>query len=193
MMRLLVAGAAALMLSVSIAEAAGESSSSSDTSSSSTTTTTTSSPTTTTTAATPAAATDPLTARFGDLGPAYESARKLAEDGKYAEAIAALNALGKAEDPRVLNWLGYSTRKMGKAAEALVFYDKALSLAPDFVGAHEYRGEAYVMLGETDKAKAALAEIAKLCGNTTCPEHVALAKAIEGGAKSTSWWNWMFN
>lgn len=129
------------------------------------------------TASAPAAA-DPWTARWGDLGAAYQAAVEQAKAGQYAEAIAALTALGKMEDPRVLNWLGFATRKMGKPQEALAFYDKALTIAPDFTPAREYRGEAYIQLKDLDKARAELAEIEKLCGNQTCEEYTDLAEDL---------------
>lgn len=128
------------------------------------------------------AAVDPWVAKWGDLGDPYKAAKTMAEDGKYAEAIAAMNALNKPEDPRVLNWLGFSHRKMGKVEEALAFYDKALTLAPEFTPAHEYRGEAYLQKKEIDKAKGELAEIEKLCGNQTCEEYVDLKASIDKAA-----------
>ena len=127
---------------------------------------------------------DPWVAKWGDLGEAYTAAKALAEAGKYEEAIAAMTALNKPEDPRVLNWLGFSTRKMGNADAALVFYDKALTIAPEYTPAHEYRGEAYLQKKDMEKAKAELAEIAKLCGNMECEEYKDLNKDIMAAAGS---------
>lgn len=153
-----------------------------------------SSTTTETTAATPAspASTDPLAVKFGSLGADYDSAKALADGGKFAEAITALQALDKPGDPRVLNMLGYSTRKSGKPQDALVFYDKALLLAPEFTGAREYRGEAYVELKQFDKAKVELGEIEKLCGNKTCEEYADLAAAIKKADGGSGWFDWLF-
>ena len=67
-------------------------------------------------------------------------------------------------------------------AEAEAWYLKALKLNPKHLGANEYLGELYVMTGQMDKAKARLATIAKICGNTTCEEYGDLAKAIAAKA-----------
>ncbi|MEC9367730.1 MAG: tetratricopeptide repeat protein [Pseudomonadota bacterium] len=132
----------------------------------------------------PAAAKSKWDEKFGELGDGYKKAVELAEAGKYAEAIDALKALNKPEDPRVLNYLGYSTRKMGKPEDALVFYDKAIAIEPDFAPAREYRGEAYIQLGKIDKAKAELVEIERICGNKTCESYVDLAAALAAAPKS---------
>ena len=116
--------------------------------------------------------------KWGDLGPNYLAAVKLAEDARYADAIVAFNALNKGEDPRVLNWIGFSLRKMGIVDEAMPYYDKALSKAPDFTPAHEYLGEAYLQMKSVEKAKDQLAQIEKLCGNKTCEEFKDLSEAI---------------
>lgn len=116
---------------------------------------------------------------FGDLGPAYISAVRLAKADKYPETIKAMTALNKPDDPRVNNWIGYSLRKMGKVDEAMPYYDKALKAAPNFTPAHEYLGEAYVQMKDAAKAKDQLAQIAKLCGNKTCEEYVDLSEAIK--------------
>ncbi len=139
---------------------------------------------TTATEAAPATVSDLWAAKWGDLGAGYTATVALIEAGKYDAALQGLDALGKPDDPRVLNWTGFITRKMGKPAEALAFYDKAIGLAPDFTPAYEYRGEAHLMLKDLAKAKADLAMIEQLCGNTTCEEHTDLAadiKTVEGG------------
>jgi len=122
--------------------------------------------------------TDAWAAKFGDLGPAYIAAVKLAQAAKYDEAIKAFNALNKPDDPRVNNWIGFSLRKQGKVDEAMPFYDKALKAAPDFTPAHEYLGEAYIQMKDLAKAKDQLAQIEKLCGNKTCEEYKDLSEAV---------------
>ena len=116
---------------------------------------------------------------FGDLGPAYLSAVRLAKADKYPETIKAMTALNKPDDPRVNNWIGYSLRKMGKVDEAMPYYDKALKAAPNFTPAHEYLGEAYVQMKNAAKAKDQLAQIEKLCGNKTCEEYLDLSAALK--------------
>jgi tetratricopeptide (TPR) repeat protein len=57
--------------------------------------------------------------------------------------------------PQAYNGIGYSYRKLGDYAKALENYDRALSLAPKFLDAIEYRGEAYLGLNRLDDAKQA--------------------------------------
>ncbi len=133
------------------------------------------------TPATPVVATitDAWATKFGDLGPAYISAVKLANAAKYDDAIKAFNALNKPDDPRVNNWIGFSLRKQGKVDAAMPYYDKALKAAPDFTPAHEYLGEAYLQMKDMTKAKEQLAQIEKLCGNKTCEEYKDLSAAMK--------------
>jgi tetratricopeptide (TPR) repeat protein len=133
----------------------------------------------------PAAASDPWTAKWGDLGPDYAAAEALVKSEKFAEAITALEALPKQDDPRIINYLAFSHRKLGATDKAIELYTKALSIAPEFTLAREYLGEAYIQLKDLAKAKEQLAEIEKLCGNQDCEEYKDLAedlKKAEGGA-----------
>ena len=82
-------------------------------------------------------------------------------------------------DPNVLNYLGYSHRKMGRLAEGMAYYKKALAIDPDFVLAREYLGEGYLAAGKLRLAEEQLAEIAKRCG-TDCKAYRQLAAAISG-------------
>jgi hypothetical protein len=62
----------------------------------------------------------------------------------------------------------------------LVFqhYREALRIAPQHRGAHEYIGEAYLIVGDLPKAKEHLTALDKLCF-FTCAEYRDLKKAIE--------------
>ncbi len=119
--------------------------------------------------------------KWGSLGPVYGLAVRFAKAGDYANAIVLLKALKRQDDPRVLNYLGYATRKSGDAGKAVPFYEKALSLAPDFVVAREYLGEAWLQLGQPDKAREQLAEIEKSCG-APCRPYQNLTNAIAAHA-----------
>ena len=55
--------------------------------------------------------------------------------------------------------MGFALRKTGEPVKALEMYDKALTLAPGFPDALEYRGEAYLALNRIDDAKAAYLEL----------------------------------
>ena len=73
----------------------------------------------------------------------YDYGWRLAKLGHYERAIEMLHAVKNQADPRVLNYLGYSYRKMGHLEKGIVYYTKALKIDPDFVLAREYLGEGY--------------------------------------------------
>ena len=70
----------------------------------------------------------------------------------------------------------------GPAFPALGFYLKALKINPKHKGAHEYLGELYVETGQLAKAREMLADLEKLCGNTSCEEYEDLEKAINAAS-----------
>jgi tetratricopeptide (TPR) repeat protein len=73
------------------------------------------------------------------------------------------------------NNLGYCHRKLGNLEESLKAYEQALQLKPDFPQAREYRGEAYLALGQLDKANADLDFLKQM----QSPYADTLAKSIE--------------
>jgi tetratricopeptide (TPR) repeat protein len=108
----------------------------------------------------------------------YEQGRALAKAGQYEWALDVLGSIVNQDDPKVLNYIGYSHRKMGDFQTGMGYYQKALALNPDYVLAREYLGEGYVANGQVDLAKAQLAEIEKRCG-TTCEEYKDLSEEIQ--------------
>jgi tetratricopeptide (TPR) repeat protein len=77
------------------------------------------------------------------------------------------------------NLYAYSIRKGANPDMSLVFkhYNEALRLDPRHRGAHEYIGEAYLMVGNLPKAKEHLSSLDKLCF-FPCGEFTDLKKAI---------------
>jgi tetratricopeptide (TPR) repeat protein len=77
------------------------------------------------------------------------------------------------------NLYAYSLRKSASPDMNLVFkhYNEALRLDPKLKGAHEYIGEAYLMVGNVAKAKEHLGQLDKLCF-FSCSEYSDLKKAI---------------
>jgi tetratricopeptide (TPR) repeat protein len=77
------------------------------------------------------------------------------------------------------NLYAYSIRKGANPDMALVFkhYGEALRINPKHRGAHEYVGEAYLMVNDVPKAKQHLAALDKLCF-MPCEEYTDLKKAI---------------
>jgi tetratricopeptide (TPR) repeat protein len=77
------------------------------------------------------------------------------------------------------NLYAYSIRKGANPDMSLVFkhYNEALRLDPRHRGAHEYLGEAYLMVGNLPKAKEHLSALDKLCF-FPCSEFNELKKAV---------------
>jgi tetratricopeptide (TPR) repeat protein len=77
------------------------------------------------------------------------------------------------------NLLAYSIRKGADPDMSKVFqhYNEALRIDPKHKQAHEYLGEAYLMVGNLPKAKEHLAQLDKLCF-FGCSEYSDLKKAI---------------
>jgi tetratricopeptide (TPR) repeat protein len=110
----------------------------------------------------------------------YAAGVKAIKAEKYAEAIPLLQRV-VARDARnadAYNWLAYATRRNGDPAAALPLYEKALVIDPKHRGAHEYIGEAYLMLGNVAKAREHLARLDSLCF-LPCSEYKDLKKAVE--------------
>ncbi|PZF78375.1 hypothetical protein DK847_00700 [Aestuariivirga litoralis] len=110
----------------------------------------------------------------------YQQGRALAKEARYDWAIAVLSTIQDQQDPRVLNYLGYSNRKAGRLDIGITYYQKALAIDPNFNLAREYLGEGYLAAGRVDLAMAQLEAIAKSCG-TTCEEYQELNAAINAG------------
>lgn len=107
----------------------------------------------------------------------YQQGRALAQSGHYDWALQVLASVSNQNDPRVLNYIGYSHRKAGRFDVGMGYYKKALEIDPNFVLAREYLGEGYVATGRIDLARLQLGEIEKRCG-TSCEEYGELAEHI---------------
>jgi tetratricopeptide (TPR) repeat protein len=110
----------------------------------------------------------------------YTAAVRAIKADKYAEAIPLLQrVVGRdARNADAFNWLAYATRRNGDPAASLPLYEKALAIDPKHRGAHEYIGEAYLMLGNVPKAREHLARLNDLC-LLPCAEYRDLKKAVE--------------
>ncbi len=119
----------------------------------------------------PAARADPMMDRY-----------QAAADKQDWKSAAAVMQDAVAADPRNAdyhNLYAYSLRKGGNADMDLVFkhYNEALRIDPKHRGAHEYLGEAYLMVGNVAKAKEHLGALDKICF-FGCNEYTELKKAI---------------
>jgi predicted Zn-dependent protease len=100
-----------------------------------------------------------------------------AKAGQYAAALATLRSAHNQADPRIQTMVGFSLRKLGRVDEAMGYYQKVLAAYPDRTTTRQYLGEAFLQIGQPDKAKEQLAEIAKRCG-VTCEDYQLLADEI---------------
>ena len=79
-----------------------------------------------------------------------------------------------------LNYLGFTTRKLGDFETGEKYYLEGLAIEPGHIGINEYLGELYVATGRIDLAKERL-NILKSCN---CEEFEELKEIIEGKKKS---------
>ena len=110
----------------------------------------------------------------------YQQGRQLAKAGEYDKALLVLATIKNQNDPRVLNYTGYSNRKAGRLEIGITYYRKALAIDPNFVLAREYLGEGYVAAGRIDLAQIELNEIKNRAG-VDSEEYKDLSKAITTG------------
>jgi tetratricopeptide (TPR) repeat protein len=117
--------------------------------------------------------------------PRYTAAVKAIKANEYAKAIPLLEGVVVRDDKNAdaYNWLAYATRKNGNPAASLPIYQKALALDPKHKGAHEYIGEAYLMLDNLPKAKEHLRTLSSLCF-ITCAEYRDLKRAVDAYEKT---------
>jgi tetratricopeptide (TPR) repeat protein len=79
-----------------------------------------------------------------------------------------------------LNYLGFTTRKLGDYKGGEEFYLQGLQIEPNHTGINEYLGELYVVTNRIAMAKERL-EVLKTCN---CEEYDELKEIIEGTKKS---------
>ena len=86
----------------------------------------------------------------------------------------------KPNNPDTLNYLGFTTRKLGDYENGEKFYLQGLAIEPNHIGINEYLGELYVVTNRIDLAKERL----KILENCNCKEYDQLREIIQGIRKS---------
>ncbi len=112
--------------------------------------------------------------------PDYTGAVKAINAGDYGSAIRLLETVvaRNGQNADAYNWLAYATRQTGEVTKAIPIYQKALAIDPKHRGAHEYIGEAYLILGDLARAKEHLARLDSLCF-LPCSQYRDLKKAVQ--------------
>ena len=86
----------------------------------------------------------------------------------------------KPNQPDTLNYLGFTSRKLGDFKKGEKYYLEGLAIEPGHIGINEYLGELYVATNRVDLAKERLT-ILKDCN---CEEYKELKEIIDGTKKS---------
>ena len=113
----------------------------------------------------------------------YEEKGKTDKAQKRYQKAQKLLIASNAEIPNkadTLNYLGFTTRKLGDFENGEKYYLEGLAIEPNHIGINEYLGELYVVTGRIDLAKERL-DILKNCN---CEEFQELKEIIEGKKKS---------
>ena len=124
-------------------------------------------------------------ALLADADYAAGAAALTAEDFARAQPHL-LNALKRfPESANLHNDLGYAFRKLGQLDKAFEHYKKALVIDPRHRAAHEYIGEAYLMVGDVANAEKHLQALRSIC-TLPCEEMRDLQAAIEAHRRKAS-------
>ena len=113
----------------------------------------------------------------------YEKKGKIEKAQKrYAKAQKLLLKSNKIKPLQAdtLNYLGFTTRKLGDYEKGEEFYLQGLQIEPNHNGINEYLGELYIVTNRMDLAKERL-NVLKSCN---CKEYNQLKEIIEGTKKS---------
>ena len=113
----------------------------------------------------------------------YEKKGKIEKAQKrYAKAQKLLLKSNKKKPLQAdtLNYLGFTTRKLGDYEKGEEFYLQGLQIEPNHNGINEYLGELYIATNRMDMAKERL-EVLKTCN---CEEYEELKEIIDGTKKS---------
>ena len=113
----------------------------------------------------------------------YEKKGKLEKAKKRYEKAQKLlikSNLKKPNNADTLNYLGFTTRKLGDFNQGEEFYLQGLAIEPKHNGINEYLGELYVVTNRMDLAKERL----NVLKNCNCKEYEELKEIIEGTKKS---------
>ena len=109
----------------------------------------------------------------------YAAGKRAMESKNWPEAAKRFQqaALRDPDNPDLQNYLGYTHRNLKQFDLAIKYYKAALQLSPRHRGAHEYIGEAYLMVNDLPNAEKHLAALRGIC-LLPCEEMEDLEKAV---------------
>ena len=113
----------------------------------------------------------------------YEQKEKADKAKKNYEKAQKLLIKSNDKNPNnadTLNYLGFTTRKLGDYENGEKYYLQGLAIEPNHKGINEYLGELYVATNRLDLAKERL----KILENCKCEEYNELKEIIAGTKKS---------
>ena len=109
-----------------------------------------------------------------------EKNKKAIAKYKKAQKLLLKSNMEKPNNADTLNYLGFTTRKLGDFSKGEKYYLQGLAINPNHKGINEYLGELYVATNRIDLAKERL-EVLKNC---SCEEYSDLKDIIEGNKTS---------
>jgi len=113
----------------------------------------------------------------------YEAKGKLEKAKKRYAKAQKLLLKSNSEKPNkadTLNYLGFTTRKLGDYENGEKYYLQGLEIEPNHIGINEYLGELYVATNRLNLANERL----KILEGCNCEEYTQLKGIIEGTKKS---------
>jgi len=113
----------------------------------------------------------------------YEKKNKIKKAKKRYEKAQALLIKSNKKKPLqadTLNYLGFTTRKLGDYENGEKYYLLGLKIEPNHIGINEYLGELYVATNRIDLAKERL----KILESCNCEEYTELKEIIAGTKNS---------
>ena len=116
-------------------------------------------------------------------------AKKLEQNGKQkkadkqyenAQKLLIKSNNNNPNNANTLNYLGFTTRKLGNFNLGEKYYLQGLAIEPEHIGINEYLGELYVVTNRMNLARERL----EILRNCNCEEFQELKEIIEGIKKS---------
>jgi Flp pilus assembly protein TadD len=109
----------------------------------------------------------------------YAAGKRAIEQKDWAQAARQFKRaeVRHPDNPDLQNMLGFSYRNLKQFDLAFKHYERAIELDPRHRGAHEYIGEAYLMMGDMAGAQRHLAALKEIC-LLPCEELTDLERAI---------------